>query len=81
MMMMMGKKNPRTEYYMQIEKEKHKLESCKEEKELAIIFDLKLNFDLHIANITKKANQMLGIIKRAFSYMDKHIHFLNFIKH
>ena len=71
--MFMGKKNPRTDYYMRIEKDKQKLESCEEEKDLGITFDPKLNFDIHISNITKKANQMLGIIKRTFSFMDKHI--------
>ena len=69
--MYMGKKNPKTVYYMQIEKEKQKLDTCEEEKDLGITFDPKLNFDLHISNVTKKANQMLGIIKRTFSFMDK----------
>ena len=70
--MYMGKKNPKTEYYMQIEQEKQKLEACEEEKDLGITFDPKLNFDAHISNITKKANQMLGIIKRTFSFIDKY---------
>ena len=70
--MYMGKKNPRIEYYMQIEKEKQKLDPCEEEKDLGITFDPKLNFDSHISNITKKANQMLGIIKRTFTFIDKH---------
>ena len=69
----MGKKNPKTDFYMQIEKEKQKLEPCSEEKDLGITFDVNLKFDIHISNITKKANQMIGIIRRTFSYMDKHI--------
>ena len=71
--MYMGKKNPKTDFYMQIEKEKQKLEPCSEEKDLGITFDVNLKFDIHISNITKKANQMIGIIRRTFSYMDKHI--------
>ena len=44
-----------------------------QEQDLGIIFDPTLNFDIHINNIIKKANQMIGIIKRTFSYLDKEI--------
>ena len=71
--MHIGKKNPETKYYMKIENDLQSLESCTEEKDLGITFDDKLSFDQHISNITKKANQMLGIIKRTFNYMDKEI--------
>ena len=67
------KKNPKHEYYMKIENEKQKLETCTEEKDLGITFDENLRFDIHIDNITKKANQMLGIIKRTFSFINKEI--------
>ena len=63
--MYMGKKNLKTGYYMQIEQEKQALEACEEEKYLGITIDSKLNFDVHISIITKKAKQMLGLIKRA----------------
>ena len=58
---------------MKIEKEKQKLETCDKEKDLGITYDPNLNFDNHISNITKKANQMLGIIKRTFTFMNKSI--------
>ena len=58
---------------MKIENDNQKLETCQEEKDLGITFDNNLNFDLHITNITKKANQMLGIIRRTFTFMDKDI--------
>ena len=61
-----GKKNPQHEYFMKIEKEK-------QGKDLGITFDKDLTFDSHISNITKKANQMLGIIKRTFTFMNKDI--------
>ena len=41
------------------------------EKDLGIIIDNKLIFSDHIDSKVKKANQMLGIIKRTFSHMDK----------
>ena len=69
--MHIGKKNPRNSYYMKIEDCQQKLETCEEEKDLGITFDSNLNFDKHISNVTKKANQMLGLIKRTFTYLDK----------
>ena len=42
-----------------------------EEKDLGVIFDGKLSFDAHIQNCISKANRILGIIKRSFSYLDK----------
>ena len=71
--MHIGKNNPQNKYYMKIEDSKQELDKCKEEKDLGITFDPTLNFDIHINNITKKANQMLGVIKRTFSYIDKNI--------
>ena len=40
---------------------------CDSEKHLGVIFDSKLTFDNHI----KKANKMIGIIKRTFSYWNR----------
>ena len=36
-----------------------------------VLFDNKLSFDSHIQSTVKKANRILGIIKRAFSHLDK----------
>ena len=44
-----------------------------------MIFDQSLKFDLHIDNIVNKANSMIGLIKRNFSFMDIDI-FLNLYK-
>ena len=71
--MHIGKNNPKTNYFMKIENEQQKIEICKEEKDLGITFDENLNFDLHINNITKKANQMLGVIRRTFDFISKNI--------
>ena len=71
--MHVGKKNPQYEYYMKLEGENQKIGTCEEEKDLGIIFDKNLNFDNHITSITKKANQMLGIIRRTFTFIDKGI--------
>ena len=42
-----------------------------EEKGLGIHIENQLNFKLHIDSKIKKANQMLGLIKRSFNHMDK----------
>ena len=46
------------------------IDKSNSEKDLGITFDLNLNFDLHINDITRKANQVLGLIKRNFKHMD-----------
>ena len=42
---------------------------CEEEKYLGVIFDCKLSFDVHIQSAISKANRIVGIIKRTFSYL------------
>lgn len=42
------------------------LPSVQQEKDVGVIFDSHLNFKHHINEITKKASQMMGIIRRSF---------------
>ena len=46
------------------------LEHVFEEKDLGVIIDMELTFDEHIATKVKKANQMMGLIRRTFSFLD-----------
>ena len=46
------------------------LEHVFEEKDLGVIIDMELTFDEHIATKIKKANQMMGLIRRTFSFLD-----------
>ena len=71
--MHIGNKNPNNTYYMKIEKTSQRIEDCQSEKDLGITFDNKLTFDRHIDATINKANQMLGVIKRTFDYLDKDI--------
>ena len=41
------------------------------EKDLGVTFESTLRFNKHILNCVNKANRMLGLIKRSFSFMDK----------
>ena len=40
------------------------------EKDLELTFQLNMQFDIHMNNIVDKANRLLGLVKRTFSYMD-----------
>ena len=61
-----GNKNPRHTYVLNgIE-----LEQITTEKDLGVMVDDKLNFHVHAATGTKKANQILGIIKRTYKTRD-----------
>ena len=69
--MHLGIKNPRHSYTMTNDDGINvTLNSCTEEKDLGVYFDSSLTFNSHVQNIISKANQMLGIIKRTFTYLD-----------
>ena len=65
-----GKDNDKNEYYTDID-HKNKLEITHQEKDVGVIFTENMKFDEHINNAVKKANQMTGLIKRSFEYIDK----------
>ena len=46
------------------------LEHVFEEKDLGVVFESELKFEQHIAQKVKKANQIMGLIRRSFSYLD-----------
>ena len=56
---------------MKLGKDVQKTSVCETEKDLGVTFDKDLSFDPHIDRVVNKANQMIGIIKRTFSYLDK----------
>ena len=41
-----------------------------EEKDLGVIFDMELTFEEHISTKVKKANGIMGLIRRTFSFLD-----------
>ena len=59
------------EYFIHNNEVAGKLENVNHIKDLGVIIDNRLNFNEHINDKIKKANSMLGIIKRNFKYMDK----------
>ena len=48
----------------------NELDHVFEEKDLGVYIDSELKFDEHISNKVNKANAMVGLIRRSFSYLD-----------
>ena len=55
------------------------IEKVQSEKDLGVTFDSKLNFTEHISSKVKKANQIVGLIFKTFTFMDREM-FLNLFK-
>ena len=49
----------------------HVFSKVDSEKDLGIKFDAKLSFEQHINDKVNKANQMMGLVRRSFIYLDK----------
>ena len=62
-----GKTNPGYDYTMN----DNVLETVTEEKDLGILITNNVSFSKHIAVTAARSNGILGMIKRAFSYIDK----------
>jgi hypothetical protein len=62
-----GKKNPCYNYYMN----GTELDTVTEEKDLGVLVTNNLSFSKHIAKAAAKANSVLGMIRRSFTYIDK----------
>ena len=69
--MHMGRNNPCHKYKMKVGDDYVDIAECEEEKDLGVTFDPLLKFDRHVQNIIAKANQMIGVIKRTFTFLDK----------
>ena len=48
----------------------NELDHVFEEKDLGSIIDMELTFEEHVATKVKKANGILGLIRRSFSFLD-----------
>ena len=69
--MHLGYNNPKHTYYMSDNNNTQvPLSETTAEKDLGVIVDNKLNLHEHVATATKKANSILGTIKKTFSCLD-----------
>ena len=72
--MRIGVKHPKYNYTMTAEDGTIvQLEETVMEKDLGVVVDNKLTFSQHINSTVVKANQVVGMIRRSFKYMDKEI--------
>ena len=70
--LLIGNNNPRFDYEMTDKNyNKVNIKVVDHEKDLGVIFQENLKFDLHISFVVNKANRILGLIKRSFVFMDK----------
>ena len=66
-----GKKNEEADYKMKVNEDEYRSTAkCNEEKDLGIIFDTNFSFDVPIQSCINKANKMIGIIKRTFTFLN-----------
>ena len=61
-----GHNNQRHEYQL----DDHTLEKINNHKDLGVIIDNNSKFHIHSASASKKANQILGIIKKSYNTRD-----------
>ena len=52
---------------------KHDLECVTNMKDLGVVIDSSLNFEIHMQEKINKANQTMGMIRRAFTFLDEDI--------
>ena len=71
-----GNNFPETEYIMETPNGPNKVEKVDCEKDLGVIFDRNMKFGEHISSKVSKANQILWLIFRTFTYMGREM-FLN----
>jgi len=68
--MHLGKRNEKFQYHMASTKDTEVLEETTEEKDLGIWIDNTLKPSIHVTHAVNKANQLLGLVRRSFTYMD-----------
>ncbi len=49
----------------------YSLESVQEEKDIGVLIDSDLEFEKHVCDKVNKANQIFGLLRRTFEYMDE----------
>ena len=69
----LGHKNQNFQYYMKKQNSNSRVElsASEYEKDLGVYVDHDLNFSKHIQTQVNKANRLLGLIRRSFTYLDK----------
>ena len=74
-----GRTNNEYSYYIRDGTDNIVMNVTQEEKDLGVTFTKNMKFSEHIAQTAKKANQILGVVKRSFKHMDEEV-FINIYK-
>ena len=59
------------DYVLRNENTSHVLDQVKSEKYIGVIFDSKLEFDIHITEKINKANRIFAMIRRLYKFLTK----------
>ena len=65
--------SPSRQYIMGTSTELHQISTINEENDLGITFTRNFKFRAHVYKIAQKANNVLGIIKCAFKYLEPNV--------
>lgn len=57
------------EYHLNLPQQTHRLQWVSNEKDIGVVIDSKLEFDIHINQKINKANQMFSLIRRSFEFL------------
>ena len=71
MTLSINKKVNNQKYFLNTPLGVNKLQKVNEEKDIGIVIDSSLKFEIHVAEKIKKANRMIELIKWKFNYLDK----------
>ena len=64
--------NPKErKYYMMVGNEKKDLEIVSEEKDIGVVINRNLSFEQHAKHQAKKADSIMGVIRRNFIFMEE----------
>jgi len=69
--MHIGQNNQHYQYFMQENGMATTITEVTEEKDLGVTFSNDFKFSKHIVSAVKKANRVLGVVKRTFTYIDR----------
>jgi len=68
--MHLGQSNDKYAYYMQQENNQLQLDATDLEKDLGVYVDTGLTFSTHCDKAVNKANKILGLIRRSYTFLD-----------
>ena len=68
--MSISKKRQTTDRTYTMGEEKHQLKVSSTERDLGVVLDDKLTFENHLQSKINKANSIMGIIRRTYTYLD-----------